>query len=398
MDNNIYEAVKEQLTIDLVEGIISNSSNKEACQKMKIRPVQIKGEILFQLSSFCGQKVLHQNYTKEEFLEKLPELIEGEITFRQIEIKSKTALVVILISKKGKATIKKKTVKQPIAQKELSHNRSKKYILEQGIPVPFLVDLGIMTKEGTVVKAKYDKYRQINRFLEFIEDVLPSLPKDRRITILDFGCGKSYLTFAMYYYLKELKQYNLQIIGLDLKEDVIKTCNELCERYGYDEMHFLQGDIASYNEVDQVDMVVTLHACDTATDHALFKAIKWGASVILSVPCCQHEVNKQMQNTPLDTLFKYGIIKERSAALFTDALRGNLLEQWGYKTQMLEFIDIEHTPKNILIRAIKSKDAKKIEYKSKVQKQSLGYQECLEFFGIEPTLHVLLEQYKQELE
>lgn len=250
MDNKIIEVFSECLTIDLIEAIISNSSNKEVCQKRKIRPVQIKGEILFQLSSFCGQKVLHENLRKEELLDKLPKLIEGEVVFKQIEIKTKQALYTVLISKKGKVTVKKKMLKQPIQQKELNHNRSKKYILEQGIPVPFLVDLGIMTKEGMIVKAKYDKYRQINRFLEFIEDILPSLPKDRRITILDFGCGKSYLTFAMYYYLKELKKYNLQIIGLDLKEDVIETCNDLCKRYGYEEMKFLQGDIASYNELN----------------------------------------------------------------------------------------------------------------------------------------------------
>ena len=220
--------------------------------------------------------------------------------------------------------------------------------------MPFLVDLGVMTPEGKIVHSKYDKFRQINRFLEFIEDILPRLPKDREITILDFGCGKSYLTFAMYYYLRELKGYDVQIIGLDLKEDVIDHCSALAEKYGYEALHFEKGDIAGFTGADHVDMVVTLHACDLATDYALDKAVKWGARVILAVPCCQHELNRKMQCETLSGAFQYGLIKERTAALMTDAMRGQLLEMKGYKTQLLEFIDMEHTPKNILIRAVKT--------------------------------------------
>ena len=180
----------------------------------------------------------------------------------------------------------------------------------------------------------------------------PVLPKEEEVSILDFGCGKSYLTFAMYYYLHELKGYRVRIIGLDLKKDVIRKCNSLSEKYGYDNLVFLEGDIADYEGMTSVDMVVTLHACDTATDYALYKAIKWNAKVILSVPCCQHEMNKELQPKGWDSIFQYGIIKERSAALFTDAQRANLLESQGYKTQILEFIDMEHTPKNLLIRGI----------------------------------------------
>lgn len=231
-------------------------------------------------------------------------------------------------------------------------------MLEEGRPVPFLVDLGVMTKEGQVVRSRYDKFRQINRFLEFIEDILPRLDRNRENVIIDFGCGKSYLTFAMYYYLKELKGYSVRIIGLDLKKDVIARCNLLAERYGFDHLRFCPGDIASYEGVDRVDMVVTLHACDTATDYALYKAVKWGAKVILSVPCCQHELNGQMKNELLAPLFSYGIIKERTAALFTDAIRAQILEGQGYRTQLLEFIDMEHTPKNILIRAVRQGEKK----------------------------------------
>jgi SAM-dependent methyltransferase len=245
-----------------------------------------------------------------------------------------------------------------------------------------------MTPEGRIIKSKYDKFKQINRFLEFIEDILPYLDKTKELTILDFGCGKSYLTFAMYYYLKELKAYPIRVIGLDLKKQVIKDCNKLAERFGYDKLKFYEGDIASYEGVEQVDMVVTLHACDKATDYALHKAVQWDAKVILSVPCCQHELNSQIESELLKPLFRYGLIQERMAALATDALRAEVLELVGYKTQILEFIDMEHTPKNILIRAVKKQHSKDGEA---VMKGRLdAYEACRTFLGVEPTLYKLL--------
>ena len=224
--------------------------------------------------------------------------------------------------------------------------------------VPFLVDLGVQTKEGKIVRSNYDKFRQINRYLEFIADIMPNFPEDRPINIIDFGCGKSYLTFALYYYMKILCKRDIQVIGLDLKEKVIEDCNTLAVRYGYDKLKFVTGDVSSYAGEGNVDMVVTLHACDTATDYAIEKAIKWGAKVIFTVPCCQHEVNMQISNEKLQPLLKYGLIKERMSALITDAIRANLLEEQGYQVQVMEFIDMEHTPKNILIRAVKEKEGK----------------------------------------
>lgn len=262
----------------------------------------------------------------------------------QIDTKSERASV--LISKKGKVTINRKKVTRPDQGKQdLSHNREKQYILKEGMDIPFLRDLGVMTQEGKIVRSRFDKFRQINRYLEFIEDVLPKLPKDREITILDFGCGKSYLTFAMYYFLHEMRGYEVRMVGLDLKEDVIEHCNALAEKYGYDHLHFLTGDIAQYEGMTKVDMVVTLHACDTATDYALAKAVSWGADVILSVPCCQHELNRQIENDILSPVLSYGLLKERMAALVTDGLRAEYLKKEGYDTQILEFIDMEHTPK-----------------------------------------------------
>ena len=286
-------------------------------------------------------------------------MLEAMENMKQMQLVTADAEFSVLISKKGKVTIKKKQKKAKMRPLDLNHNRKKQYILqedvlEEGVPVPFLQDLGVMTQDGKIVHAKFDKFRQINRFLEFIEDILPQLDSGRELTILDFGCGKSYLTFAMYYYLHELKEYDIRIIGLDLKKDVIRHCNELSEKYGYEKLRFLEGDIADYTGVNKVDMVVTLHACDTATDFALAKAVEWGARVILSVPCCQHEVNKQIRNEMLEPVLRYGILKERMSALITDAVRANLLESKGYETQILEFIDMEHTPKNLLIRAVKT--------------------------------------------
>lgn len=264
----------------------------------------------------------------------------------------------------------------------LSHNRTKHYILEEGKPVDFLVGLGVQTPDGRVTKARFDKFRQINRYLEFIEDVIDELPTDRTIRIIDFGCGKSYLTFAMYYYLHELQHRDIQVTGLDLKTDVIKHCNELAEKLGYDRLKFERGDISTYEGTDVADMVVTLHACDLATDYALDKAVKWGARVILAVPCCQHELNRQITCDSLKPVLKYGIIKERIAALLTDALRANLLEQQGYETQILEFIDMEHTPKNLLIRAVKKGSMR--------PKHSTDIRTVEELLHVAPTLDKLL--------
>lgn len=266
----------------------------------------------------------------------------------------------------------------------LLHNRPKHYILEEGKPVPFLQDLGVMTSEGKIVRTRYDKFRQINRFLEFIEDVLPHLKRDREITILDFGCGKSYLTFAVYYYLRELKGCDVRIIGLDLKKDVIRKCSRLAEKYGYEKLKFYEGSIEEFEGVSHVDMVITLHACDTATDYALYKAVHWGADVILSVPCCQHELNQQLSGDSLRPVTDYGILKERFAAMATDAIRGGLLEGMGYETQILEFIEMEHTPKNLLIRAVKGKRASAEKWEKTL--------EFCESFGFKPTLKTLLEE------
>lgn len=338
----------------LIDMVISGQKNKseDKAVKVRIRPVILKNEIEYQVSEFVGRKVLHSNHSAADVKKKIIDYMTED--FKQAQINMTDAAATILSSKSKTLTCKYKKAGQLKVQRDLSHNRTKKYIIQEGKPVAFMIDLGVMGQDGKIIRTRYDKFRQINRFLEYIEDILPKLDKERELTIIDFGCGKSYLTFAMYYYLKELKGYNIRIIGLDLKADVIEHCNELRARYGYDKLDFYVGDIATYKDVDKVDMVVTLHACDTATDYALAKAVKWGAEVILSVPCCQHEANRTIKSDILSPVMDYGILKERMAAIVTDAARAKLLTANGYDTQILEFIDMEHTPKNLLIRAVKS--------------------------------------------
>ncbi len=337
----------------LIDMVISGQKNKseDKAVKVRIRPVILKNEIEYQVSEFVGRKVLHSNHSAADVKKKIIDYMTED--FKQAQINMTDAAATILSSKSKTLTCKYKKAGQLKVQRDLSHNRTKKYIIQEGKPVAFMIDLGVMGQDGKIIRTRYDKFRQINRFLEYIEDILPKLDKERELTIIDFGCGKSYLTFAMYYYLKELKGYNIRIIGLDLKADVIEHCNELRTRYGYDKLDFYVGDIATYKDVDKVDMVVTLHACDIATDYALAKAVKGGAEVILSVPCCQHEANRTIKSDILSPVMDYGILKERMAAIVTDAARAKLLTANGYDTQILEFIDMEHTPKNLLIRAVK---------------------------------------------
>ncbi len=371
----------------LIRVILSNPSSKDGVIKICARPMLKNKSLLFQIEEYTKTQVFHKNLTAGDAGSYLTGKLSSDTSsqtasFKNALVETQSFTANVLVSKKGTITIKKKmnaSAKQP--KISLSHNRKKKYILEEGIPVPFLIDLGVMTQNGNIVNAHYDKFRQINRFLEYIEDILPSLPTGRELRILDFGCGKSYLTFAIYYYLKVLKGYPVRITGLDLKEDVIRHCNELAVKYGYDKLEFLCGDIAYYDGCSQVDMVVTLHACDTATDYALAKAVGWGAKVILSVPCCQHELNKQIKNDLLSPVLHYGILKERMAALMTDGLRAQILEANGYRTQILEFIDMAHTPKNLLIRAV---------YNGHCADNKAQINELLAAFDVNPTLYRLL--------
>ena len=334
-----------------IQGTISQPRYKSTgLQKVKLKPVEIKKEVHLQFEYHYERILKHENIKIAEVQPALQQLLEE---FKQMHAEFTDEKVHIQLSKKFKVSWKseKAAVTKEV---DLSHNRKKNYLLDDETPYPFLIRLGVQTPEGKVKKQKYDKFRQINRFVEYIDDALDYLPKDRPVRILDFGSGKSYLTFALYHYLHVEKGLDIRVTGLDLKKEVIEECNLIAKDLGYEQLEFLVGDINDYNEETSVDMVVTLHACDTATDMALGRAVKWGAEVILSVPCCQHELFSQIQSPALDVMLQHGLIKERFSALATDSIRAELLTLVGYDAQLLEFIDIEHTPKNILIRAYKT--------------------------------------------
>ena len=376
--------LRQTMNENMLRMTISGKRHGELADKVKIRPVKLKEELYFQTSVSDGKKEFHKNYEKADILEQLDHWLRKD--YRQLQMDTTTQSIQALISKKGKATVKQKIARDMRSARVLDHNRKKRYLLEEGTPIPFLVDLGVMTAEGAIVRSRYDKFRQINRYLEFVEDILPELDKDRELTLIDFGCGKSYLTFALYYYLTVKKQYRIRMIGLDLKKDVMEHCQELAEKYGYDRLTFLTGDIADYDGVEQVDMVVSLHACDTATDYALEKALRWNAKVIFAVPCCHHELNRQMHSTEMNPVLKYGLIQERMAALMTDAFRADVLELEGYQVQVLEFIDMEHTPKNILIRAVKQNTPLSFEKKEKLLD---SLQTCMGIWNVNPLFYRL---------
>lgn len=374
--------LRQTMNENMLRMTISGKRHGELADKVKIRPVKLKEQLYFQTSVSDGKKEFHKNYEKAELLEQLDHWLRKD--YRQLQMDTTTQSIQALVSKKGKTTVKQKIARDMRSARVLDHNRKKRYLLEEGTPIPFLVDLGVMTAEGAIVRSRYDKFRQINRYLEFVEDILPELDKDRELTLIDFGCGKSYLTFALYYYLTVKKQYRIRMIGLDLKKDVMEHCQELAEKYGYDRLTFLTGDIADYDGVELVDMVVSLHACDTATDYALEKALQWNAKVIFAVPCCHHELNRQMHSTEMNPVLKYGLIQERMAALMTDAFRADVLE--GYQVQVLEFIDMEHTPKNILIRAVKQNTPLPFEKKEKLLD---SLQTCMGIWNVNPLFYRL---------
>ena len=358
----------------------------EGPEKVRIRPVSLSGSICYQAEYMENNKAFHRNFSEEELISYLEEKLNG--SYRQLQCQGRTLDGTVLSGKKGKLTIRTREHEEKPLPKILPHNRTRNYILPEGVPVPFLVDLGVMTAEGKVVASRYDKFRQINRFLEYVRDILPYLPDDREIRILDFGCGKSYLTFAIYYYLHELLGREVRITGLDLKEDVIDTCSRLSEKYGYDHLSFRTGNVEDYDGDTRIDMMVTLHACDTATDYALYKAASWNAGVILSVPCCQHELNSQIKGGLLEPVLKYGILKERMASLITDGIRAELLESRGYRVQLLEFISMEHTPKNILIRAVRTDAPGKHDISS--------LEDMMQSMNLDPTLYRLLTGEQNE--
>jgi len=347
---NINELVEEIINQESIIYAVFSGIQKKAektFNKVTIKKVTIQDEIKHQFEYFYDKNVEHKNLNDQETTIEIEKLIKTY--FKQALINTINNDYHILVNKKGEIKINKKKPTRKF--EEASHNRKKKYILNEGELTPFLMELGIMTQDGKIVNSKYDKFKQINRYLELVSDCIPYLDKNKTIRIIDFGCGKAYLTFALYDYLVLKMGYNVEIVGLDLKENVIKFCSNLAKKLNFDDLRFEQGDIKGFDQFSDVDMVISLHACNTATDEALAKAVNWGSKVILAVPCCQHEFLKKIKNEKMIPMLKFGIIKEKVASLLTDSVRANVLEIMGYRTQVLEFVDMEHTPKNIMIRA-----------------------------------------------
>ena len=343
----IDDLTKRLQTKELISGVISQPRSKtESAPKIKWKPVELKGIYHIQMEYHYGQTMKHENIGLVDIGHKLATLTDE---YRQFQLVFAGESLHIQLTKKKKVSLSSSPNDKQLAN--LSHNRKKNYMLDPDEVHPFLVRLGVQTKDGKIKSQKQDKFKQINRFIEFAEDALRYLPKDRPLKIIDFGSGKSYLTFALYHYLHEMKGYEVQLTGLDLKKEVIEHCAEIARDLDYTGLTFQVGDISDYNASQEVDMVVTLHACDVATDMALGRAVKWGAKVILSVPCCQHELFTQLDAPALNVMTKHGLIKERFASLATDSIRAQLLDLVGYDTQLVEFVNLENTPKNILIRA-----------------------------------------------
>lgn len=380
----LKKAIDEMLQQEIIKLVVSNKTNKEVeYNKITFALKEDTVKQYYQIEKCTDKQVFHENIDKAILGDKLLEYISSN--YKQVDAWSNATTFDLKISKKGKVHLGKKKGDN-VAFASKGHNKEKNYILKEGMIIEPLIDLGVFTKEGKVVNSKYDKYKQINRFVEVIDDEIKK-NDFKELTILDFGCGKSYLTFVLYYYFVEIKKINVKMIGLDLKEDVIKKCNDIAKRYNYENLHFELGDINGFKYNNKVDMVITLHACDTATDYAIYNAIKWNSKMIFSVPCCQHELNSQVKTEALSILTKYGIVQERVSALMTDAVRANLLESVGYKTQLLEFIDISHSPKNLLIRASKSNISKEQKNKALSEVNAL-----MNEFNLNPTLFNLLKK------
>ena len=350
---DIKKLIQEKYDIFIKISISSPFSKDEEFNKISVRPVLIKNTPCFQAERFKNNQVFHLNMSENDFLLMLSDAFKK---YAQISFFKPGETITYSVNKNGsvKKSTSKNNLKTPSAPS--GNNRKKEYIFNEGENIPALVDLGVFTKDFKIVKSKYDKFKQINRFIEIVNDAFIN-DKNDDITILDFGCGKSYLTFIIYYYFAEVKKKNVKIIGYDLKKDVVENCNKIAEKYNYKNLRFVVSDVTKDTLYDEhIDMVISLHACDTATDYALNYAIQKKVKYIFSVPCCQHEVNKTIKTGgDFDILLKHGLIKERMSALLTDSIRAGILEDMGYSVDVLEFVDFSHSPKNIMIRAKKTK-------------------------------------------
>ena len=393
-ENILFELIKNIQEDKLIKIVFSDRQSGDF-NKVIIKPIILKSTKNIQIESFKDNKAFHKNIDLNNLQELEDSLKEYIDNFKQILLQIEGSDISFI---RKKESFSRKEKESNLIKTSNEHNKKKQYILNEGDKIDFLIELGLMSVEGKILKSSFNKFKQINKYLEFIDDVIEELKAKKLITnhinVLDFGCGKSYLTFALYYYLKNYrKDLTFSIVGLDLKKDVIEFCNKLAKKLNYENLEFLNGNIKDYDKSKEVDLVFSLHACNNATDYSLEKALSLDAKAILAVPCCHHEFfekiqknkNSEFYNT-LKIMADNGVVLDKFATLATDSFRSLSLELCGYKTKMIEFIDMEHTPKNILIRAIKSKS-------SNLKEKLVEYNKLKEFLGIKPLLEDLIKKY-----
>ena len=393
-ENILFELIKNIQEDKLIKIVFSDRKSGDF-NKVIIKPIILKSTKNIQIESFRDNKAFHKNIDLNNLQELEYNLKEYIDNFKQILLQIEGSDISFI---RKKENFSRKEKESNLIKTSNEHNKKKQYILNEGDKIDFLIELGLMSVEGKILKSSFNKFKQINKYLEFIDDVIEELKAKKLITnhinVLDFGCGKSYLTFALYYYLKNYrKDLTFSIVGLDLKKDVIEFCNKLAKKLNYENLEFLNGNIKDYDKSKEVDLVFSLHACNNATDYSLEKALSLDAKAILAVPCCHHEFfekiqknkNSEFYNT-LKIMADNGVVLDKFATLATDSFRSLSLELCGYKTKMIEFIDMEHTPKNILIRAIKSKS-------SNLKEKLVEYNKLKEFLGIKPLLEDLIKKY-----
>ena len=392
---NVLFELKKNIQEDKLIKIVFSDRKSRDFNKVIIKPIILKSAKNIQIESFKDNKAFHKNIDLNNLQELEDNLKEYIDNFKQILLQIEGSDISFI---RKKENFSRKEKESNLVKTSNEHNKKKQYILNEGDKIDFLIELGLMSVEGKILKSSFNKFKQINKYLEFIDDVIEELKVKKLITnhinVLDFGCGKSYLTFALYYYLKNYrKDLTFSIVGLDLKKDVIEFCNKLAKKLNYENLEFLNGNIKDYDKSKEVDLVFSLHACNNATDYSLEKALSLDAKAILAVPCCHHEFfekvqknkNSEFYNT-LKIMADNGVVLDKFATLATDSFRSLSLELCGYKTKMIEFIDMEHTPKNILIRAIKSKS-------SNLKEKLVEYNKLKEFLGIKPLLEDLIKKY-----
>ena len=393
-ENILFELIKNIQEDKLIKIVFSDRQSGDF-NKVIIKPIILKSAKNIQIESFKDNKAFHKNIDLNNLQELEDNLKEYIDNFKQILLQIEGSDISFI---RKKENFSRKEKDSNLIKTSNEHNKKKQYILNEGDKIDFLIELGLMSVEGKILKSSFNKFKQINKYLEFIDDVIEELKAKKLITnhinVLDFGCGKSYLTFALYYYLKNYREdLTFSIVGLDLKKDVIEFCNKLAKKLNYENLEFLNGNIKDYDKSKEVDLVFSLHACNNATDYSLEKALSLDAKAILAVPCCHHEFfekiqknkNSEFYNT-LKIMADNGVVLDKFATLATDTFRSLSLELCGYKTKMIEFIDMEHTPKNILIKAIKSKS-------SNLKEKLVEYNKLKEFLGIKPLLEDLIKKY-----